>query len=300
MNTRFLPLLAVILVLGAGCAKTPEPIVLPDQPDHASVPLEGEINVTTSQIVKNATVNEFASCAIDLSYPNFESAQLDPVQQLQINHEIAHFLAGSLNAATEVDTPTDIEPIAETYLHDCEAEVNDEYEYLSDAGEELFMNLKRSIETDYTVTLNSDKLLSIRLDNFSYTGGAHANQSSAFINADLTTHQLLTLGDVIDSTHLTAFTQLEKTKLLAEHEDDLYPESAQAFAAIVADTDWIVSEEERKQLGKADNFSLTPTSIIIHYNPYDIAPYAAGPIDVEIPYTDIQALLNPLSPVASL
>lgn len=300
MNTRFLPLLAIILVLGAGCAKTPEPVVLPDQPDHESVPLGGEIEITTAQIIKDATVNEFASCVLDISYPTLKSDQLDPVQQLQIDHEIAHFLAESLNATAEVDAPADVEPIAETYIHDCEAEINDEYEYLRDAGEELFMNLKRSLETDYTVTINSDQLLSIELDEFAYTGGAHANQNSAFINADLSTHQLLTLGDIIDSAHLKAFTQLEKTKLLAENKDNLYPESAAEFEAIIADTNWIVSDEDLKQFGKADNFSLTPTAIIIHYNAYDIAPYAAGPIDVEIPYTDIKPMLNPESPVAQL
>ncbi|HRH31765.1 MAG TPA: DUF3298 domain-containing protein [bacterium] len=300
MNTRFLPLLAAMLVLGAGCAKTPEPIVLPDQPDHESVPLGGEIEITTAQIVKEATVNEFARCTLDLSYPNFAAEQLNPVQRLQIEHEIAHFLARSLNATTEVDTPADIEPVAETYVHDCEAEINYEYEYLRDAGEELFMNLKRSLETDYMVTINSNQLLSIKLDEFAYTGGAHANQNSAFINADLSTHQLLTLDDIIDSAHLKAFTQLEKTKLLAENKDSLYPESAAEFETIIADTNWIVSDEDLKQFGKADNFSLTPTAIIIHYNAYDIAPYAAGPIDVEIPYTDIKSMLNPESPVARL
>ena len=42
-----------------------------------------------------------------------------------------------------------------------------------------------------------------------------------------------------------------------------------------------------------DNFYLTGKGITFSYTPYEIAPYAAGEIQVFIPYTDMKDLLQP-------
>lgn len=41
-----------------------------------------------------------------------------------------------------------------------------------------------------------------------------------------------------------------------------------------------------------DNFMLTETGMTFTYNPYDIAAYASGLFEVEIPYGEIAHLLN--------
>lgn len=294
-------ILATLIVLGGGCAKsTPQPTVLPAPPEHVSENTPGEIVIDSKQLKQTVVLNEFGSCSIDLSYPSFPNGDLDPVQQLQLEHEIANFIAESLNSSAEVDSPADLQPLVDTYLATCKNEIADEYQYLSDAGEELFMNLKRNVEIDFNVTLNANQLLSIELNNYAYTGGAHGNQSSIYLNADRANNKLLTLGDLIDQAHLKAFMQLEKTQLLKDNRDSLYPESATAFDTLVADQNWLATDDEKAKYGALTNFSLTPTSIITHYNAYDIAPYAAGPIDVEIPYANIQAMLNPTGPLVNL
>jgi hypothetical protein len=42
-----------------------------------------------------------------------------------------------------------------------------------------------------------------------------------------------------------------------------------------------------------DNFCLTPQGITFHWNPYEIAPYAVGPVEITVPYANIEDLFNP-------
>jgi hypothetical protein len=43
-----------------------------------------------------------------------------------------------------------------------------------------------------------------------------------------------------------------------------------------------------------DNFCLTPQGITFHWNPYEIAPYAVGPVEITVPYAEVEELFNSL------
>jgi hypothetical protein len=41
------------------------------------------------------------------------------------------------------------------------------------------------------------------------------------------------------------------------------------------------------------NFFLGPEGVGFHWDPYEIAPYAVGPVEVVVPYNQLQGLLTP-------
>jgi hypothetical protein len=45
--------------------------------------------------------------------------------------------------------------------------------------------------------------------------------------------------------------------------------------------------------GIPDNFFLSPQGVGFHWDPYEIAPYSFGPIEVVLPYGEIRPFLNP-------
>jgi hypothetical protein len=46
------------------------------------------------------------------------------------------------------------------------------------------------------------------------------------------------------------------------------------------------------QLFLTHNFYISGDSVVFHYNPYDIAPYSEGAIDVVVPYLQIADYVN--------
>ncbi len=45
------------------------------------------------------------------------------------------------------------------------------------------------------------------------------------------------------------------------------------------------------------NWNITPDGLMITFDEYQVAPYAAGPQKVVVPYSALQALINPQGPL---
>jgi|GEM_PF-2516073 len=293
-------LLTSLLTTGAGCFKTPQPAVLPEQPDRESENMVGDVPVETIEIQKEFVLNEFAECKVNISYPSIGSNYVPQLASDQSEREIIGFIATALNYNEDVNSITELEEIAETYIEICRSEIENEYNNLSASGEELFTNLKRTVDIVYSIKLNQFHLLTIGLDAYSYTGGAHANQRMQYLSIDRGGDQLLSLDDIIKPEHMKVFLQYEKAQLLADNRESLYPEIAEEYDALIEDQTPLTPEQQLEAYGKLNNFFVTLTSIVTYYNAYDIAPYAAGPIFVEIPYADVKDFISMSGPLVPL
>jgi hypothetical protein len=47
------------------------------------------------------------------------------------------------------------------------------------------------------------------------------------------------------------------------------------------------------------NWNITPEGLLITFDEYQVAPYAAGPQTVTIPYSELADLINPAGPLAA-
>ncbi len=88
----------------------------------------------------------------------------------------------------------------------------------------------------------------------------------------------MTLRDLVAIDQLSAFEMKEKQWLVDNMADQLFEESMSEFSAFIATP----TQEATDRYVDDAIFYITSTDIVTFYNPYMIAPYTAGPIEVMI------------------
>ena len=134
----------------------------------------------------------------------------------------------------------------------------------------------------YSPTRIDHGVLSLFGTQSSYSGGMHGSLSCVSANYDLTTGDILTLGSIM---HMDAtkeqFIQIIIDKL-QEQADEL-----QLFDGF--------EDGVYHRLGGDENlyedFYFTSTGLGFFFAPYEIAPYSAGIISIEIPYSELPGLI---------
>ena len=134
----------------------------------------------------------------------------------------------------------------------------------------------------YTLNVTSD---AARLDTLivytvrreSYTGGAHGMRSTRYHNYGIAGGCEVTLDDLFSEEELARLTGQIKAKLCDQYDS--------------------ANEEELARLGffpsmivPTENFEITSTGITFHYDPYEIASYAMG--EIEVPFARAELSLK--------
>ncbi len=135
-----------------------------------------------------------------------------------------------------------------------------------------------SFETGFEVKYNSKTFLSISLDHYQFTGGAHGNYYSLGYNIRLNDGKVLTLEDIINESSF----------------DLLSYECEQAFIDTFHVTSLLdagLFEDEINILPDQD-FYIIPGALVLQFDPYEIAPYAMGELEVRIPFDRIKDILK--------
>ena len=138
--------------------------------------------------------------------------------------------------------------------------------------------LSPAVNTPVKATTHS--LWSYAMDVYEYTGGAHGNRYLLIQNYDLRT------GDAVSEQDLFI--------------DDYYePLKTLLLEALIVQTDKAETKKDLRRLGYSvadvvpnENFYVTPAGIAYVYNPYEIAPYAMGCIQISIPWDSVRHLLR--------
>ena len=123
------------------------------------------------------------------------------------------------------------------------------------------------------------KTLTVALDTYAYTGGAHPNTYRTLLSFDRHSGQPLRVTDLVTDT----------TALL--------PIVEQAFRRQQAIQPTHSLEEEGYflqdgQFFLPQNVAAGRKGLIFYYNPYEIAAYALGPIELVVPYDQLAVLLK--------
>ena len=176
--------------------------------------------------------------------------------------------------------------MAQTYfdsLYNSSASANDNLEHIAS----LFISNYRTNEEDLKldsadigssynwevikknkIVFKGKNYLSFLNEAFAFTGGAHGNTLRSYYIFDLKNNKLLTSQELFKANSCEAIIKLQKEILKKEGRemDDLYADGYRCDA----------------------NFYLSEKGIVFHYDQYEIACYADGPIDVVIPFEDIK------------
>lgn len=136
------------------------------------------------------------------------------------------------------------------------------------------------LEMGYVIESANDRLISIGLYYSTFEGGAHPNHFSSAVNFDLKAGTAVALKDLFkpNANYLKTISALCIKKL---KESD--PE---AF-----DDEWLGTGAGPK----AENFSswnIKKKGILITFDPYQVASYAAGPQEVLLTYDELRSILK--------
>ncbi|PWL30642.1 DUF3298 and DUF4163 domain-containing protein [Roseivirga spongicola] len=164
-----------------------------------------------------------------------------------------------------------------------------------------FDELKNELETDYNTIIkdfpeyanawnlevNSDILyqdslfISLASTVYSYTGGAHPNSGQMYRSYDLRTGEAIGLADILREGYEEELNQVAEIEFRMTKE--IPPTESLEERGY-----WF--ENDRFEL--TENFAIINKSLIFYFNPYEIAPYAMGPTELELKLTDFVSLIK--------
>ena len=157
-------------------------------------------------------------------------------------------------------------------------------EYLSMYGSETFYSFSNYQQLG--VARHDERVVSLIVLSSLYSGGTHPNSVQVAYNLDIENRRILRLEDIITETGAG-----ELAKLVLEKVDE-------KFAPIDGGNglfeDYAATIETSMVYGNMTAYwYLNDVGLVIFYNQYELGPYAAGIIKVELPYDILDGILNP-------
>lgn len=153
--------------------------------------------------------------------------------------------------------------------------------YLEDGGDKEYFN-GFTEASDYSVIRADSTAFSVIEQFGSYTGGIHPYSGVHGINLDPATGELLSLEDVL--TDVSALPDLLGEQLLARYGADALFDTA---------FDLLSAKDERGNWEYSWNWSLGYQGLTFYFNPYELAPYAAGVLTATLWFDENPELFNP-------
>ncbi|MGB3143510.1 MAG: DUF3298 and DUF4163 domain-containing protein [Maribacter sp.] len=194
------------------------------------------------------------------------------LNQTQIAETINTALREEIISLLNFDEQTNIEN-----LQDAITSFSSDYKNLNEKFPEESTPWEAKIEGE--VTFESKKFLTIKLDSYIFTGGAHGYSTVRFLNFDVE-NGLEIENDQLVKNHDAFFSFAEQK--FREHEN--IPENSNINST------GFMFEEEVFTLPANMGYALN--GIQLFYEPYEIASYADGPILLTIPFAEANPYLN--------
>lgn len=127
------------------------------------------------------------------------------------------------------------------------------------------------LEREVRVMCNTPSIVSLRVDESSYTGGAHGMTVARLASFDPTTGRRLGLGDWVSDGEAA---RVAGERAFRDQRDIADGQS-------LARAGFSFFEDGRFAL--SDNVMRCGDVLTFHYDPYEIGPYVMGPTDLELP-----------------
>ena len=128
-------------------------------------------------------------------------------------------------------------------------------------------------------TYEDSSVLTIEMNTYIFTGGAHGYPATRFLNFDKKT------GKEIDALDL-----FKDPGKFSEYAESAFREHYQIAAEAPINSTGFMFEEDRFELPQ--NMGLTAEGLVLHYNPYEAASYADGALVLKFPLEEVQPFLS--------
>ncbi len=165
---------------------------------------------------------------------------------------------------------------------------NPTYQLLADNFIQSYENLKKEFPSDSfgweadikaRVIYQSDKLINLELNYYSFTGGAHGYQGLTSLVFDLKTGKYLTLENLIKDE--SQFHQFVENKFREKYR--ILPNENINSTGLMFENDTFALPQ---------NVFFQEKGILLYYNTYEVAAYVDGPKEVFIPFSEADPFLS--------
>ncbi len=163
-----------------------------------------------------------------------------------------------------------------------------EYGYYRD-DDDYFGDAPYASETTVEILRFDDHLMSMRMKYYDFSGGVHPMHAVGSVNLDPVTGKEIMLRDVLADTKGTP--EIIKEELYSQYPD--ITDEFESFSYTGDEENAGFAQMLAKKLDE-DSFTwfLLPDGLGITFSPYEIASYAAGYIDIVLPYKDYPDLVQ--------
>ncbi|MGN1246409.1 MAG: RsiV family protein [Muribaculaceae bacterium] len=120
-----------------------------------------------------------------------------------------------------------------------------------------------------------------KIEHSEYQGGAHPSYSANFLNYDIAHNNVLDFNEIFMPGNDEIILDVVKASLCDQYYATSLDELAEKSGIFI------------DQIFLTHNVYLTDDSIVFYYNPYDIAPWAVGAVEVEVPRFNLDQYLTP-------
>lgn len=237
-----LAVLIVVLIVGILVFKPQRGGLIP-------TPQQYPVDTTaTEQIVADTTENWI----IDVKYPQFVgvSQEFNDSIKRAATLDIEDFKKGAIaDRQARLDTATTPEERADILANPWQ------YGY----------------QAEYTIIQNNDRYISVLMHQSGFNGGAHGYDVIHTFNYDRQAQKEMTLADFYpnDPNYLQSLSQISLVQLRTKLGEDWY-------------VDDMAQEGTRPTIENFSQFTFTDDMITIHFQQYQVGPYAIGQQTVEI------------------
>lgn len=157
-------------------------------------------------------------------------------------------------------------------------------EYLLENGTDLFYSYSNYQQLG--TARHDEAVVSLIEVSSLYSGGSHPNSVQIAYNLDITNQRLLALEDVI-----AEGTESELARMVREDVDEKF--------AVIDGMNGLFGDYADTIAGSFSYGNMTPywyfndQGLVVFYNQYELGPYAAGIIKVELEYSELEGILLP-------
>ena len=141
-------------------------------------------------------------------------------------------------------------------------------------------DIKWFCEVKIQVLLNTPNLLTLRFFEANFTGGAHANMATRYLNFDMNTGQKIAISQLFAEN--------------VNYEKPLLSVAEAKFKQFIQTRELSPDEFEFEQgaFPMSQNIAVGKKGLILSYDPYELGAFALGVIELEITYEEIYPILN--------
>lgn len=257
---RLVSILSVVLLLAACDATTTEQ----EKPAEAVFEKFDTTPFSLYETTGNCDSDTSRTCTrVNVEYPIL-SDSLRAEAAAKINKTLANQAANNL---TNDSVPyASVESMASEFIQTYEEVVSD---FPESFGWEININ--------GDVMRNDANYVVIKMESYSYAGGAHGNSSVKYTTFSSESGDVLTLDELLADGYTNTLNQLALNAFRESR--DLPPD---------ADPETAGYTFENNRYFNPENFAFLDNQLIFYFNHYQIAPYSAGPTQLYIPLDQLK------------